>query len=68
MVTFFMVIGVLSWIACSVLIGSSAGRYFGSRAAAWAYLSISLVLSPLVGGLCLFFNHCIDYVDARAKW
>ncbi|MND83580.1 hypothetical protein D3C80_754480 [compost metagenome] len=65
MATFFMVIGVLSWIVCSWTIGAAAGRYFGSRTAAWVYLVVSLVLSPLIGGICLFANHCWDYVEGR---
>lgn len=67
MATFFMVIGVCSWIVCSWLVGASAGRYFESRAAAWVYLAVSLVLSPIIGGLCLFVNHCFDYVESRGR-
>jgi len=65
MATFFLIIGVMSWVACSWTVGAAAGRYFGSRGAAWAYLCLSLVLSPVIGGVCLFMNHCIDAVESR---
>lgn len=65
MATFFIAVAIMSWIACSYTVGVAAGRYFNDGVPAWIYFSLSLVLSPLFGGLCLFANYLLDIAESR---
>lgn len=67
METIVIIVAALSWLVCSFLVGSAAGRYFGNPIAAWVYLVVSLVLSPLVGLLVLFCSHALDYIESRGR-
>ena len=58
-----IVIAALSWIACSVLVGRCAGKYYESPVAAWVYMGVSLVLSPLVGGVALVCSVAVNTVE-----
>lgn len=65
--TIGLIIVALSWIACSLVVGRAAGNYYRNRTASWFYLGVSLVLSPLAGGVLLACSAALDYVEARGR-